>query len=79
VSDEAKSTFERHAQTILSMLVLAALSWAGAKLLDMSERQARMEIVQLQILEQQKTGVERDRELDKRLRDVEMMQAQGRK
>jgi hypothetical protein len=49
MSDEehATSGFERHAQTIISAVVLALLAWTGTTLLDVRERLTRIEAIKL--------------------------------
>ena len=70
--DEAKSTFERHAQTVIAMLLLALLSWAGVTLLDVRERLTRIETRQLGDADIKRSVEQSVEELRRRVRDLEL-------
>lgn len=63
---------ERHAQTVIAMLLLALLSWAGVTLLDVRERLTRIETRQLGDVESKRSIEQSVDELKRRVRDLEL-------
>jgi hypothetical protein len=71
------SAFERHGQTVLSMLVLALVLWTGNSVLDIKDKVTKIEVYQITASNHDVTADREVSDLKERVRTLELDSARG--
>lgn len=73
--ERREGNLEKHVQTGIAAVLMALLAWAGLTLLDVRDRQIRMEVRQVTSTEHEKVVDAKIESMDARIRAFEMAMA----